>query len=281
MNMPVPAEAAPPAAPASDHAGPSGARKAAPSTYHRLVALKYRLPEWLRYRLDPYNTAADRFIAASAARVSAGARVLDAGAGECRHAQLFRHARYVGTDNGAGDVAAYDYARVSFLSDLTRLPVRTGRFEAVISVNVLEHTAEPARVLAECRRALGPGGRLYLVAPQSWQLHQAPQDFLRFTRYGLDHLLRQAGFVPVEITPLGGAFWNLGLRSLYFLTHVPRALVPLTLLLAPIFGFLVPFLCFYLDKLDRRKEDTLGHAVVACTGETPPPLEPSGLGRAG
>ena len=58
-------------------------------------------------------------------------------------------------------------------------------------------------------------------------------------------MLRQAGFAPVEITPLGGAFWNLGLRSLYLLTHFPRVLFPLTLLLAPIFGFLVPFLCFY------------------------------------
>jgi hypothetical protein len=34
-------------------------------------------------------------------------------------------------------------------------------------------------------------------------------------------------------------------------------------LLAPILGFIVPLACFYLDRLDSRRDDTLGHAVVA------------------
>jgi len=160
-------------------AAPAGQR----STYHRLVALKYRLPGWLRHRLDPYNTEADRFVASAAASLGRGAAVLDAGAGECRHAAFFAHTRYFGTDNQLGDAVRYDYARVSFVSDLTRIPVGSGTMDAVVSVNVLEHVAEPARVLAECHRVLRPGGRLYLVAPQSWRLHQAPQDFLRFTRF--------------------------------------------------------------------------------------------------
>jgi SAM-dependent methyltransferase len=233
------------------------------STYHLLVAAKRRLPHWLRRRLDPYNSAADDFIATTAAALPAGAAVLDAGAGECRHAALFAHARYFGTDNQLGDALAYDYARVSFVSDLTRLPVRGGALDAVVSVNVLEHVAEPARVLAECHRALRPGGCLYMVAPQSWRLHQAPQDFLRFTRHGLAHLLDVAGFRVASITALGGAFWNLGLRSLYLLTHFKGGALPLAVLLAPLLGFLVPLVCFYLDRLDRAREDTLGYAVIA------------------
>jgi SAM-dependent methyltransferase len=232
------------------------------TTYHRLVALKYRLPEWLRYRLDPYNTEADRFVAAAAASLARGAAVLDAGAGECRHAAFFGHTRYFGTDNQLGD-AVYDYARVSFVSDLTRVPVRTAEMDAVVCINVLEHVAEPGQALAEFHRVLRPGGRLYLVAPQSWRLHQAPQDFLRFTRYGLVHLLEAAGFAETDVRPLGGVFWNLGLRSLYLLTHFRGRAFALALVLAPLFGFLVPLLCFYLDRLDREREDTVGYAVVA------------------
>jgi SAM-dependent methyltransferase len=237
-----------------------------PTTYHRLVAIKRRLPEWLRWRLDPYNTSADRFVAAAAAALPSGALVLDAGAGECRHAHLFRHARYVGTDNALGDTAAWDYGRLAFLSDLTALPVRSGRVDAVVSVNVLEHTAEPGRVLAECRRVLRPGGMLYVVAPQSWPLHQAPQDFLRFTRFGLERLLAGAGFTVERVTPLGGTFWNIGMRSLQLLTHFRGRAFPLALLLAPVLGFLVPLACFYLDRLDRSRADTLGHAAVARRG---------------
>ncbi len=234
-----------------------------PGTYHRLVAIKYRLPEWLRYRLDPYNTAADRFVACAAAAMASGARVLDAGAGDCRYARFFGHTRYFGTDNRLGDSMAYDYGRLSFVSDLAWLPVKSGRLDALISVNVLEHVADPERVLRECRRTLRGGGRLFLVAPQSWRVHQAPQDFLRFTRYGLVHLLERTGFAAEAIAPLGGAFWNLGLRSLYLLTHFRGGLFPLALLLAPVFGFLVPLVCFYLDRLDRQKDDTLGYTVVA------------------
>ena len=236
---------------------------AGPTTYHRLVAIKRRLPEWLRWRLDPYNTAADRFVAEAAAATPRDARVLDAGAGDCRHAPLFAHARYVGTDNALGDAVAYDYGRLAFLSDLTALPLRDATLDAVVSVNVLEHVAEPARVLAECRRALRPGGTLYLVAPQSWPLHQAPQDFYRFTRHGLERLLGGAGLAIARCTPLGGFFWNCGTRSLQVLTHFRGRAFPLALLLAPLFGLLIPLACFYLDRLDRGREDTLGYAVVA------------------
>jgi SAM-dependent methyltransferase len=236
---------------------------AVPTTYHRLVAIKRRLPEWLRLRLDPYNTAADRFVGEAAAAARPGARVLDAGAGDCRHAPLFAHARYFGTDHALGDAVAYDYGRLAFLSDVTRLPVRDASLDLVVSVNVLEHVAEPARALAELRRALRPGGALFLVAPQSWPLHQAPHDFQRFTRHGLEHLLAGAGFTVSRCTPLGGVFWNLGTRSLQLLTHFRGRAFPLAILLAPIFAVLVPFTCFYLDRLDRQREDTLGHAVVA------------------
>ena len=106
-------------------------------------------------------------------------------------------------------------------------------------------------------------GRLFLVAPQSWRLHQTPQDFFRFTEHGLAHALDKAGFDHIEIEPVGGAFWNLGSRSLYLLTHFDGAWFPVAILLSPLLGFLIPLLCFYLDRLDPHREDTLGYLVKA------------------
>jgi SAM-dependent methyltransferase len=243
------------------------AREAAPvdgsATYRRLVAIKRRLPEWLRYRIDPYNTVADRFVADEAEALPCGLRVLDAGAGECRHKPLFAHTHYFGTDNGMGDEEDWDYTQLSFKSNLLALPVGDGSMDVVVSVNVLEHVSEPIGMLSECRRVLREGGRLLLVAPQSWRLHQTPQDFFRFTQHGLDHALTRAGFEDLEIEAVGGAFWNLGSRSLYLLTHFKGVWFPVAILLSPLLGFLIPLLCFYLDRLDPEREDTLGYLVRA------------------
>jgi SAM-dependent methyltransferase len=233
------------------------------STYYLLVSLKRRLPEWLRYRLDPYNSEADRFVARGAAELESGALVLDAGAGECRHAPLFEHVRYFGTDNGVGDLTRWSYSNLDFFSDLKDLPVPDRSVDAVLNINVLEHVTDPQRVLCECHRVLRPEGRLFLVAPQSWLMHQAPRDYYRFTRHGLEYLLEKAGFTSLTIEAVGGTFWNLGSRSLYLLTHFEGRRFPVAVLLAPIFGFLIPLVCYYLDKLDLRHWDTLGYKVVA------------------
>ncbi len=39
--------------------------------------------------------------------------------------------------------------------------------------------------------------------PLLWELHELPFDFYRYTPPGLEHLLRQAGFGGLEVTPRG------------------------------------------------------------------------------
>jgi SAM-dependent methyltransferase len=176
--------------------------------------------------------------------------------------------RYFGTDSGVGNELAWDYSNLSFKSDLTALPVREGEIDAVVSVSVLEHVAGPAPMLAECYRVLRPGGSLYMVVPQSWPRHQDPNDYYRFTRHAVDHLFGKIGFTPKCLEAIGGVFWNFGLRSIYLLTHLRGRAFPVALVLAPLLGFLIPLFCFYLDRLDRYREDTLGYTVIAYKQES-------------
>jgi hypothetical protein len=61
-------------------------------------------------------------------------------------------------------------------------------------------------------RVLRPGGRLYLIAPQGWEEHNAPHDYFRYTKYGLRYLFEKTGYWVISIAPLGGYFWYIGHR---------------------------------------------------------------------
>ncbi len=226
------------------------------------TALAYRLPKLLRRHILHFEVEIADAVAALAGALPAGVRILDAGAGEGQYAHYFARQRYCGVDLAVGD-AAWDYSRLNVLADLTALPFRAGAFHTAINVVTLEHLPEPGRALAEIARTLEPGGRLLLAAPHEWEVHQAPHDYFRYTRYGLWYLLEQAGFEPVEIRAVGGYFRLVArrlLNGLQFFTGGVRWLgfVPAAILLVPP-ALILPF----LDALDRERNFTAGYICTA------------------
>lgn len=221
------------------------------------------LPRFLLRRLDPFHARIEDKVRAFATKLPAGARVLDAGAGQCQFRAFFPDSRYFGIDNTVGD-AQWDYSRLAAVGNLHALPFANASFSAAISIVVLEHLADPALALREIRRVLEPGGRFLIAVPQFWELHQEPHDFYRYTRIGLEHLLRVSGFQVIELQPTGGYFQLLSKLSIDLLQFFERgAGWILFVFLAPLFGFLIPLLCYYLDKLDKKKHFAVGFVAVA------------------
>lgn len=136
-------------------------------------------------------------------------RVLDAGAGRLTYTP--RLARQAST------VLSFDRFRVreglSLIGDLPSLPLADTSFDSVFCSQVLEHVADPGKVLAEFARILHPGGHLVLSVPHLAYLHNEPHDYYRYTEFGLRHLLEKAGFDLLEMR------WPGGLVS--FLAHLP------------------------------------------------------------
>jgi len=224
--------------------------------------LAYRLPRPLRRHILNFEVEIEDAVAAFARSLPPDARVLDAGAGEGRYAHCFQRQRYCGVDLAIGDVA-WDYGRLDAVADLTALPFRTGQFDAAIHIVTLEHLAEPARALAEIARSLAKGGLLLVAAPHEWEVHQAPHDYFRYTRYGLRYLLETAGFEVCDMRSAGGFFRLLArrlLNGLQFFTGGFRWLgfVPSAILLVPP-ALILPF----FDFLDRDRNFTLGYISTA------------------
>jgi len=83
-----------------------------------------------------------------------------------------------------------------------------GRYDVVIALAILEHVYDPPAAVANFRKALKPGGRLFLYVPWMWRYH-APknlvfQDYQRLSRDGMAYLLRD--FDDVTLYPLRGKY---------------------------------------------------------------------------
>jgi len=226
------------------------------------TGIAYRLPRPLRRHILHFEVEIQDAVAAFARSLPAGARVLDAGAGEGQYRNEFGKQRYCGVDLAVGD-AAWDYSRLDAIADLTALPFCDGAFEAVLHIVTIEHLPDPAAALREMARVLAPGGRMLVAAPHEWEVHQAPHDYFRFTRHGLEHLLAKAGLEIREMRPVGGYFRLLArrlLNGLQFFSGGVRWLwfVPAAMLMVPP-ALVLPF----LDFLDRDRNFTLGYICRA------------------
>ncbi|HWC95799.1 MAG TPA: methyltransferase domain-containing protein [Candidatus Sulfopaludibacter sp.] len=228
------------------------------------TAIAYRLPRPLRRHILQFEVEIEEAVTAFAQGLPDGARVLDAGAGEGQYRSQFARQRYCGVDLAVGD-RSWDYSRLDALADLCALPFRAGAFDAAVHIVTIEHLREPAAALAEIARTLAPGATLLIAAPHEWEVHQAPHDYFRYTRYGLAYLLEKAGFDVCEMRPVGGYFRLLArrlLNGLQFFTGGVRWLcfIPAAILLVPP-ALILPL----LDSLDRDRNFTVGYICTART----------------
>lgn len=59
-------------------------------------------------------------------------------------------------------------------------------------------------MISESYRVLKPGAFFLLTGPFYWPLHEEPYDFFRFTKYGFESMLSEAGYNHVRSRPPGG-----------------------------------------------------------------------------
>lgn len=143
------------------------------------------------------------------AQLSAGSRILDAGAGELKNRQYCGHLEYVSQDfcqyggqQGVGGAIneglqckSWNTSRIDLVSDITGIPAPDASFDAILCSEVLEHVPEPTHVLDEFARLLKPGGPLILTAPFASLVHMAPYHYCSgFSRYWYEHHLPARGF---------------------------------------------------------------------------------------
>lgn len=147
------------------------------------------------------------------------AKLIDLGCGDMPYkADLeAQKIRYVGADiDDGGDVRIGTDGRV---------PLDAGSFDAVLSVQVLEHVRNLDAYFSEIHRLLHDDGILYLSTHGSWLYHPHPEDHRRWTSTGLVAELDAPEFTVEKNVALAGPIATTTLIRMmgfgYFLRKLP------------------------------------------------------------
>jgi ubiquinone/menaquinone biosynthesis C-methylase UbiE len=234
---------------------------------------------WYRSVFDYNQFFRDDWVAAQAARVPVGARVLDVGAGIGKYRRLFDHCKYETHDFGEEPSTIGQYTQLDYKSDVIAIPMPDESFDVVLCTEVLEHVPEPIKAVGEMARILRPNGRLLLTAPLGSILHQEPYHFYGgYTPHWYRRFLPTVGLAVEDIEANGGFFRLFGQEARRFSALVdPRrtahttwlwpGLVALWLVTLPFLRLLFPLLGAALDRLGLERVCTAGYHVTAVKRE--------------
>jgi SAM-dependent methyltransferase len=132
---------------------------------------------------------------------------------------FFHHQEFISIDcspgsadsRGAYNRAMVDDPRCLIVPGTMRAPaddtgLPSASADLVLVPNLVHHVADQRGLFAELARLLKPGARGYIFEPLVRELHQAPDDYLRYTPWGFERMIVEAGLVYDRFVPEGGPF---------------------------------------------------------------------------
>ncbi|MCZ7355843.1 MAG: class I SAM-dependent methyltransferase [Candidatus Methanoperedens sp.] len=197
--------------------------------------------------------------------------MLDVGCGTKPYRKVFVDVvkEHIGIDYPSSISANKENKNVEIYSILPHLPFKNETFDTVLATEVLEHVSEPSAAFSEINRILKKNGVLILTAPQCWGLHETPQDYYRYTKFGLKYLSEKNSFEVIYIKPLGGFFSLIGQRLSSFIFYL-LAIDEKGNLRNILLRGLAHVICMFLqliftitDRIFYEENDTLGNIMVA------------------
>lgn len=198
------------------------------------------------------------FLEGAFAKIPAGAKVLNVGAGGEIEGLLRQYASSRIFDVQSLDI---DPARTPDIEgDLSTHDFAGAEFDVIVLSEVLEHICTPDAAVNNALAGLKSGGLLVLTTPFLFPIHDRPHDYYRYTKYGLAWLLRD--YVEVEINPRNS--WAEALNVMFVRlikekNPVSRFFGPLIVLIA----FLFAPIAMLLGAVFKTDFMTSGYLVTA------------------
>ena len=147
-------------------------------------------------------------------------KLLDFGCGSKPYRNLFACDEYVGVDlESSGH--NHEKEDIDFYYNGKSLPFDDNTFDSIFTSEVFEHIFNLKEILNELKRVLKPGGKILITVPLTWDEHEAPFDFGRYTTFGIKHILEESGFEILKQSKLVNnvetifQLWNLYIYRIF------------------------------------------------------------------
>ncbi len=187
--------------------------------------------------------------------------MIDIGCGTKPYEAMFAPyiSSHVGLDH---EITQHDKSNIDLYGTAYEIPAEGNKVESAVCNAVLEHLEEPYDAIAECYRVLKPGGMGIYSVPFIWHVHEAPRDFYRYSKYGLEYLFNKAGFEIVELNALSGFWVTFGQLFTYNVYRLNKG--PLKWLrIIDAIGLVIQGASYLMDKIDKTERWTWMYMVVA------------------
>jgi SAM-dependent methyltransferase len=100
--------------------------------------------------------------------------------------------------------------------------LETASADLVIIPNLVHHVANQPGLFNEISRILKPGGRGYIFEPLVREIHQDPDDYVRYTPAGFRKMIESAGMMYDQTIPEGGPFTAVAYCWSQALEYIPE-----------------------------------------------------------
>lgn len=196
--------------------------------------------------------------------------VLDFGCGSKPYQSLFINSTsYTGLDLLS---AKNDYinSEADVYYDGTIIPFTDDKFDSLVSFEVIDDLMETNEIFREFHRVLKPNGVVLITSPFGWEEHDMPNDYARYTEFGIRHLLESHNFQIIQHIKSTNHFLAVSQIFLaYLYLHVFTKKLKINKLAQILFIFPLTLMAICIDIIMPKSFSFYGNNIILARKSTP------------
>lgn len=194
-------------------------------------------------------------------------KMMDIGCGSKPYKHLISVDEYIGIDF-QGEGHSHENEQIDVFYDGITIPFENDTFDSVLSSEVIEHVFNLPKLLSEINRVMKTDANLVMTCPFIIAEHEVPNDFARYTSFGIKHLLNTHGFEIIYYKKIGTSIESV---MQVFLSYLDSYVIsklnffkPLKFILGPIIISAVNITAIVLNHILPKRQDAFLNHIIVC-----------------